>query len=84
MSGLEMDRICSYSPAGSLCASSTISSCQSATTHRENLWAQAKASMPASSNHFTYYSLLRFFVQKLATTSGSLQLCHEINIISQL
>jgi len=34
--------------------------------------------MPASSSHFTILFLLRVFIQKLATTSGSLQLCPEI------
>jgi len=53
---------------------------------REYLRAQAEAFMSASSITLQYYSLLRSFLLKLATTSGSLQLCPEIidNILSWL
>jgi len=46
--------------------------------YREKLRALAEASMPTSSITLQYYSLLRFFLWKLATTSSSLQLCAEI------
>ena len=44
---------------------------------RENLRAQAQAFMPASCNHLILF-LAKILPTKLATTSGSLQLCPEI------
>jgi len=47
---------------------------------RENLRTQSEASMPPHLITLQHYFLLRFFVRKLATTFGSLQLglCREI------
>jgi len=45
---------------------------------RHNLQAQAKAFMPASSNHFTILFLAKILRTKAPTTFGSLQLYPEI------